>query len=646
VAVLRGELSTSGTELFTPILEKVAEISGVTYEFDADEGVRMRRIADHVRAAVFCLSDGVKPGREGREFVLRRVIRRAVRDGISLGIDRPFVADLAPVVAEIMAGPYPELTDHLEEITLHLTREEERFRATYFQGLNELTHAVDRLVEEGGSVLPGSVAFRLHDERGFPVDVTEDYLREEGLSLDREGFEREMEARKIQSQEGSKLEGDIFARGPLAELKSHHGVTEFTGYETCEDEAGLIGLASGGEAVPEGSEGDEVSVVADRTPFYAEAGGQIGDAGEIVGPCGKVAIRDTRSAEGVYAMIGRVSEGTVRAGERVRLVVDGARRDAIRRNHTATHLLHKSLKNRLGEGATQAGSLVAPDRLRFDFHFTRGLTPEEIGDVEREVNREIWRNTGLSTAVQDAREARAAGAMALFGEKDGERVRVVSVGEYSNELCGGTHCAATGEIGSFRIVSESAVGAGLRRIEAVTGQGAVMLMDRDRSLLRDLGRELKVPVEELPARVSFLREEIRRLERKVDEALTAGGGAPGPEESTEVLENGVELRLLSYAGPYEMKHLLAGADRVRAEDGRVVALLSAQAGEGLSLVVAATRDVVDAGFDAGSVVGRVAKALGGGGGGRPDLGQGKGRDAAALPEGVAVLRGAVEEVGP
>ncbi|MHC4473025.1 MAG: alanine--tRNA ligase [Planctomycetota bacterium] len=638
VAVLTGELSTSGTGLFAPILAKISEISGIPYSYDSDEGVWARRIADHARAAVFCLSDGVKPGREGREFVLRRVIRRAVRDGISLGIDRPFLFDLAPVIAEVMAGPYPELGEHLAEITLHLTQEEERFRATYLQGLNDLTTAVERLIEEGGDVLPGEVAFRLHDERGFPVDVTEDYLREEGLSLDREGFERAMEARRRQSQEGSRLEGDIFARGPLAEVKSRHGATEFTGHEGVEDDAVVLALVVGEEIVEEVEAGSEVSVVTDRTPFYADAGGQIGDAGEIVGPDGKARIRDTRAAEGVHLMIGEVGEGTLREGDAVRLSVDATRRDAIRRNHTATHLVHKALKNRLGEGANQAGSLVAPDRLRFDFHFSRALTPEEILEVEREVNREIWRNTPLTTGVMDLEQAKAEGAMALFGEKYADRVRVVSVGDYSKELCGGTHCAATGDIGSFRIVSEGAIGAGLRRIEAVTGAGAVELMFRDRSLLRELSIALKVPADELLPRVEALRVEIRELGKKVDRALAAGSAGGGHEEKRETLENGVEVRVLRYSGPYEMKHLLSDADRIRAEEGAVVALLAADAVEGLILAAAATPGSVDAGFHAGNVVREVAEAMGGGGGGRPDLGQGKGRDESALGQGVAILR--------
>jgi len=630
VAVMNGHLSTYGTDLFLPIIAKAAEIAGIPYEFESPDGVRMRRIADHGRAAVFCLLDGVKPGREGRDFVLRRVIRRAVRDGIGLGIERPFLADTAPVVADVMGDAYPEIREHLDEIRRAITREEERFRATYHQGMNALVAVVDAMKERGVTVLAGEEAFRLHDERGFPVDLTEDYLREEGLSLDRAGFTEAMEARRKQSQAGSAIEVDIFARGPLAEIRGDAGETEFTGYGSIEHRGTLVGLVVSERRADVANTGDAVQIVADRTPFYAESGGQMGDAGEVTGPTGRAIVGDTKASEGVTAMIGEVVEGTLAVGDEVTLALDVDRRDAIRRNHTATHLLHRALKNHLGEGATQAGSLVAPDRLRFDFHHEDGLSGEQVEAIEREVNREIVANTAVHTDEKSLSDARNAGAVAIFGEKYGENVRVVSVGGYSMELCGGTHCRATGEIGSLRIVSESNIGAGLRRIEAVTGVGSIEAMVRDRNLLQTLARELKSRPEDLPARIGSLREDVRELRKKLDQALAQSASA-GPDAREETLPNGVVVRQLIFVGPYDMKHLLAAADGIREEGGRIGALLTAETDEGIAVVVAATPDLTSAGFDAGKAVGLVAREMGGGGGGRPDLGRGKGRDPKGLP---------------
>ena len=645
VAVLRGTISTFQTELFTPIIRRVSEISGVPYEFATDDGIRMRRIADHLRAAVFLLAEGLKPGRDGREFVLRRVIRRAVRDGIGLGIERPFAADLVGVVVGVMGGAYPELAAAPDEIRRLLAREEERFRSTYHQGMNALVEATLTLKRSGGTELPGAAAFKLHDERGFPVDLTEDYLREEGLTLDRPGFEQAMEDRRRQSQAGSAMEADIFARGPLAEVRAESGGTEFTGYERTADRGRVVALIVGDRRVPEAEEGDDLVLVTDRSPFYAESGGQVGDAGTAEGPSGRMTIVDTKGVEGVVAMSGRLVTGVLRVGDDVDLAVDVDRRDAIRRNHTATHLLHKALRSHLGDTVTQAGSLVAPDRLRFDFHHDTGLTPKQARDIEAEVNSEILKNLPVTTALSTPEAARAAGAMALFGEKYGDRVRVVCVADYSMELCGGTHCRATGEIGLMRLVSEAAIGAGIRRIEAVTGEGAFDAMRRERAILGELTSALKSRPEDLAGRVAALREEIRALSKRLDEALTSGA-AEGPAEERADLPNGVIAVLRNYDGPYEMKHLLAGVDEVREKAGGapVVALFRAASGDGGILVTGASKAAVDSGFDSGKAVQIVAKVLGGGGGGRPDLGRGKGSDFGAWEEArTAFLRFAAGE---
>jgi alanyl-tRNA synthetase len=390
------------------------------------------------------------------------------------------------------------------------------------------------------------------------------------------------------------------------------------------------------ERVEEVTEG-RFQLVTDRTPFYAESGGQIGDAGNFVSPAGSGTVRDTQAVEGVYAMFAEMESGRIAVGDTVELIVDEERRDAIRRNHTATHLLHRALRNHLGEGAVQAGSLVAPDRLRFDFHHEGGLSEVEIEAIEEEVNREILANTGLATDEMAIADAKASGAVSLFGEKYGDRVRVVTVGDYSKELCGGTHCAATGDIGSLRIVSESNIGSGMRRIEAVTGEGAVRLVHRDRRILRDLSTALKSPAEEIPDRVAALRAQVRDLEKRLDEALTIGGGS-GAAEDRETLENGVTVVVRRYPDSYEMKHLLAAADEVRGERGATAALIAAVGDGGVTLVVAATPGLVEAGFDAGAAVRDVAGLLGGNGGGRPDLGRGKGTDPSRFDEGALRLK--------
>ncbi|MCU0726933.1 MAG: alanine--tRNA ligase [Planctomycetes bacterium] len=636
VAVMNGKLSTFDTDLFMPLIARIAELSRTEYVFASEAGVHMRRVADHARAAVFCLLDGVKPGRDGREFVVRRVIRRAARDGIWLGIDRPFLAELAPVVAEVMGAAYPAVIDNLAEVARAIRSEENRFRDTFASGMGLLQGEIGKVLAAGGRVLPGEVAFRLHDERGFPADVTEDCLREHGLSLDREGFEQAMEARRAESR-GLFEDVDIFARGPLAEVRATHGPSVFTGYGTVEDEGAVLALVRGESLVDEAGAGEEVMVVTDRTPFYAESGGQIGDTGRIESAGGRLEVSQTTSLEGVFAMSGRVVEGVLRKGDRVKLLVDRERRDAIRRNHTATHLLHRALRGQLGTSVTQAGSLVAPDRLRFDFHHEGSLDPARLRSLEEEVNRAIVQNTPVSVEEMDFREARSSGAMALFGEKYGERVRVVSVGDYSRELCGGTHCRATGDIGSFRILSESAIGAGLRRVEAITGLSVLERAAAEQAILRDLCGLLKGRPEDLPARVQGLRDQVRELTQRLDKALKAGS-REGPEQERETLANGVELVFARYRGPFEMKHLLAAADRLRETTVPLVAFLATGEGGTVSVVVTASAPAVAAGFDAGAAVREAARAVGGGGGGRASLGQGRGKNPDGLPAALESLR--------
>ncbi|MCK6479611.1 MAG: alanine--tRNA ligase [Planctomycetes bacterium] len=571
---------------------------------EAEFRTRARRIADHARAAAFCIADGVRPSNEGRGYVLRRVIRRAVRDLIQQGFPEPYLDRYVAAAGRAMGSRYPDILSHAGSIESALRTEEEKFRETYTRGRALLDEHLVRMEAGGGTVLPGEQAFLLHDTFGFPVDVTADILAETGRTLDRPGFERAMEEARQRSREGSKIAGDIFAAGPLARVKKEETGTRFLGYGPVPEEGALL---------------------LRETPFYAEQGGQVGDAGFIESPSGRFLVRDTRRVEGFHLHVGVLERGTLRRGETVRASVDRERRDAVRRNHTGTHLLHRVLREVLGEEARQAGSLVAPDYLRFDFSFPRGLAPEERERIEAGVNRRILENHPVETRVHDLAAARATGAVSMFGEKYGDRVRVLTAGD-SREFCGGTHCRATGDIGSFRILSEKSVGSGVRRIEAVTGARAVALFQEDRRRLASLEEE-----------VERLKKEVAKAGRKA--AAAAAPTAPSLEGALAAKRRvgGFELAVLDGTGAAE-GDLLGAGDRVKADGGEpLVLLVHARAGEEVALVAAGNPAAVKRGFKAGAAVGVVAKALGGGGGGRPDLARGKGRDPARVPAALAAL---------
>jgi alanyl-tRNA synthetase len=637
--------------LFGPLVAAVGARAARRLDAPADL-VAARRIADHARAASFCVADGVRPSNEGRGYVLRRIVRRAVRDGIRLGVDTPFLHDLVPAVASAM-GHYRELRDGGADIRAVLIQEEERFRATFAEGSRRLAEATAGLGGSGG-VLPGEVAFTLHDTHGFPVDVTRDILREQGARLDEIGFERAMERARERSRAGSKMAGDVFAAGPLARLKAKgEPPTTFLGYGPrpenpdgsydwdpgVEGAGEIVELLQGERPADALAAGDEGAVVLRATPFYAEQGGQVGDAGELRTPTGVFRVRDTRRVEGWHLHLGSVASGRIAAGQRAEARVDGERRDAVRRNHTATHLLHRVLKAVLGEEARQAGSLVAPDYLRFDFSFPRGLSPEERERIEDEVNRRVYANHPVRTAVHDVEAARATGAVSMFGEKYGDRVRVLSAGD-SKEFCGGTHCRATGDIGSLRIVSERSVGSGVRRIEAVTGARAVAGFQEERR------------------RAAALEEEVERLKkelaRAVKRAAAAPAAAPGVAKAGAApvdplaaprREGGKVPFVVVVLEGADDAALTAAAVRVKGDGGPpLAALVVLPSASGISLAAAANPAAVAAGFAAGPAVQAAAKAVGGGGGGRADFARGKGKDGggadAAAAAFEAFLRGA------
>lgn len=637
VAVLEGQYSPFGTTLFRGILEAVAALADTTYPFDPEGGLppgedprRMRRIAEHVRASCMLAADGVRPGNEGRGYVMRRVLRRAIRDGIQLGIDRPFLAALVDPVLESMGTAYPALREGRATLVSVLENEERRFRETFNTGLRYLEQEVTKL--EGAKTLSGDAAFKLYDTYGFPLDLAQAILEERGIDVDEAGFEAAMEAQRERARAGSKIASEIFVGGPLTELKAQ-GVAEtiFEGhtYPGIEGKGRLVGLIHDGALVERAEAGSAVTLVLDRTPFYGESGGQAGDQGVVEGEGFVVTIRDTQKTEGYHLHEGTVASGAVSAGSDVEARVDVVRRDAIRRNHTATHLLHKVLKDVLGEHVQQEGSMVEADRLRFDFRHDKAVSQEEIVELERRVNAWVLANEEAGTEVMDLDAAKASGAVAMFGEKYAGTVRVLDVPGpsevgTSRELCGGTHVLRTGDIGSFRITVETSVAAGIRRIEAITGAGAVQAFAEDRKVLRDLSARLKARPEELGERLAAMQDEIKALKKAVETAQkeAALGQVAGLAKQAESL-GGIQTVLASLEG-VDAK-ALKGVWEALAKDGVEAALLIGEQGGKAPVLAAATPGAVEQGADAKAMLQTATGILGGGGGGRPVMAQGQGQ---------------------
>ncbi len=629
VRVLEQAPTNIETSLFRPILSAVAIAAGRDhYEREGEDGVRMRRIADHVRAACFLVGDGVRPGNEGRGYVLRRIMRRAIRDGAGLGIERPFLADVVPGVVEAMGGAYPDLRAGRELLESVVRAEEELFRRTFRKGMRRLEGAIEELIGDESSEMPAEVVFQLHDTFGFPVDVTAEILDERGLTFDRDRYDELMEEQRTRSRAGQKMSDEIFERGPIGELIDR-GTTssEFVGYDdparaTAEERRGvaadtkLVGvfLEKDGSLHNEVRDGETATLVLDRSPFYAECGGQVSDTGAIQFDDGRFQVTGVDSREDYVLHHGTYAGSTpARIGQACRALVDEVRRDAVRRNHTATHLLHRALKELLGDSVQQAGSLVAPDRLRFDFTVDRALTPEQIAALESAVNDQVLANAPLETALMTVEAAKASGAMALFGEKYPEPVRVVAVGEYSRELCGGTHCRAAGDIGSLRITSESSIAAGIRRIEAITGADALHQMQDERAVLGTLARQLGVPVREIAERVAKLQKDVKSLRKQAVAATPVFDALTGEP----VQAGGARIHVHVLELPREA--LAKAAEAVKKASGDPVgALMVSTHGGKVAALAVLNESAVAAGLDAVALL----RGAGGRGGGRPPLAQG------------------------
>jgi alanyl-tRNA synthetase len=612
-SVIQGVDSNYRTDLFAPIIERLAQFIGHDPEKVESERFSYQVVADHSRAMTFLLAEGVTPSNEGPGYVLRRIIRRAVRHGRLLGISGPFLRETAAVVIDLMGGVYTYLRDGRDEILAAIAAEEEKFARTLEAGSSRL----DELVHAGG-VISGADAFRLHDTFGFPIDLTIEMAAERGVTVDRAGFDAAMAEQRERSR-GEKR-GGLALDPEVAALRS-----EFIGYpnETIADEVRVLAV------VP----GEPVAVVLDGTPFYAEGGGQTGDRGELIGPNGRLRVDDTQRSGEAIAHLGTL-EGELSVGDAVRAEVDEGRRWGAARNHTATHLLHRALRDVLGEGAKQAGSWVGPDGLRFDFPASAATPREALREVERQVNAQIRRNAVVQPEHMPIEQAQALGADMFFGEKYlPESVRVVQVEGYSKELCGGTHVATTGQIGQFVITGESSIGTGLRRIEAVTGEAATELVGTRLEALRNAAQLLGEREEQVPQRIEALLVRLREAEKAAKAPRAARGARLDAAAALHAARDAGQAKVVIQAYPEADADALRGlADDLRGITGRFVLVAAGGADGRPSLLVAASRDLAGEGFDAGAVIREAAPIIGGGGGGRPDLAQAGGRDASRLDE--------------
>ncbi|MDF1817518.1 MAG: alanine--tRNA ligase [Immundisolibacteraceae bacterium] len=610
-AIMQGVHDNFDTDLFVPLIESAAKIIGVA----ADDSRSLRVVADHIRSCAFLLIDGVVPSNEGRGYVLRRIIRRAARHGSRLGATEPFFYRLVEPLITVLGDAYPELAEQRSRVEEQLKLEEERFALTLEQGLQILER---EMADLGGDVLPGELLFRLYDTYGFPVDLTADIARERGLQVDMEGFESHMAEQRKRARAGGSFNAQTSVSVDL-EL-----VSEFTGYENTEDGAEVIALYREGEPVESVAAGDEAMVILNQSPFYAEAGGQVGDRGVLLQDDVRFQVEDTRKYGNAIGHLGKVVAGELSLGGFLQAQVDQPRRSATARNHSATHLLHAALRQLLGDHISQKGSLVDDQRLRFDFSHDQPVTPAQLSAIETLVNDQVRRNAPVSTQEMSIDDARQLGAMALFGEKYGDQVRVVGMDDFSIELCGGTHASQSGDIGYFKIIAETGVAAGVRRIEAVTGAEAVAWVSDQERLLTELANQLQTSTDQLESKVSALLAQNRDLGREV-EKLKSQSAAQASADLHEQAITVNDVKVLAVVLEQEPKTLRETADRLKDKLGQCVLLLATVNGGKVNLVAAVSKDLTDR-LSAGELVNLAAQKVGGKGGGRPDMAMAGGKD--------------------
>ncbi|ENK2736591.1 alanine--tRNA ligase [Klebsiella variicola] len=624
-AVLQHVNSNYDIDLFRDLIASVAKVTGATDLTNKS----LRVIADHIRSCAFLIADGVIPSNENRGYVLRRIIRRAIRHGNMLGAKDTFFWKLVAPLIAVMGSAGEELKQQQAQVEQVLKTEEEQFARTLERGLALLDEELSKLK---GDTLDGETAFRLYDTYGFPVDLTADVCRERNIKVDEAGFEAAMEEQRRRARESSGFGADYNA------MIRVDGASEFKGYDHLELNGKVTALFIDGKAVDSVSAGQEAVVILDQTPFYAESGGQVGDKGELKGAGFSFAVSDTQKYGQAIGHIGKVASGSLKVGDAVQADVDEARRQRIRLNHSATHLMHAALRQVLGTHVAQKGSLVNDKALRFDFSHFEAMKPEEIRAVEDLVNAQIRRNLAIETNIMDIDAARASGAMALFGEKYDDRVRVLQMGDFSTELCGGTHAARTGDIGLFRITSESGTAAGVRRIEAVTGEGAIAMLHAQSDQLSDIAQLLKGDSHNLGEKVRAALERTRQLEKELQQLKEQAAAQESANLSSKAEEiNGVKLLVSELAG-VEPKMLRTMVDDLKNQLGSTVVVLATVVDGKVSLIAGVSKDVTDR-VKAGELVGMVAQQVGGKGGGRPDMAQAGGTDASALPAALASVKG-------
>ncbi|EFJ6851077.1 alanine--tRNA ligase [Escherichia coli] len=624
-AVLQHVNSNYDIDLFRTLIQAVAKVTGATDLSNKS----LRVIADHIRSCAFLIADGVMPSNENRGYVLRRIIRRAVRHGNMLGAKETFFYKLVGPLIDVMGSAGEDLKRQQAQVEQVLKTEEEQFARTLERGLALLDEELAKL---SGDMLDGETAFRLYDTYGFPVDLTADVCRERNIKVDEAGFEAAMEEQRRRAREASGFGADYNA---MIRVDS---ASEFKGYDHLELNGKVTALFVDGKAVDAINAGQEAVVVLDQTPFYAESGGQVGDKGELKGANFSFAVEDTQKYGQAIGHIGKLAAGSLKVGDAVQADVDEARRARIRLNHSATHLMHAALRQVLGTHVSQKGSLVNDKVLRFDFSHNEAMKPEEIRAVEDLVNAQIRRNLPIETNIMDLEAAKAKGAMALFGEKYDERVRVLSMGDFSTELCGGTHASRTGDIGLFRIISESGTAAGVRRIEAVTGEGAIATVHADSDRLSEVAHLLKGDSNNLADKVRSVLERTRQLEKELQQLKEQAAAQESANLSSKAIDvNGVKL-LVSELSGVEPKMLRTMVDDLKNQLGSTIIVLATVVEGKVSLIAGVSKDVTDR-VKAGELIGMVAKQVGGKGGGRPDMAQAGGTDAAALPAALASVKG-------
>ena len=642
-SVLQNVNTNFDTDLFMPIIRATEEIAHTEYGKNKQDDEAFKVIADHIRTVAFAIGDGALPSNEGRGYVLRRLLRRAVRYAKQININRPFMFELVPVVGEIMVDFYPTVKEKTDFIQKVIKNEEERFHETLHEGLTILFDVMKKEKEKGNSTISGNDVFKLYDTYGFPVELTEEYAEEEGLKIDYDGFELEMEKQRERARTARQEVDSMHVQSGV--LRDIQAESKFVGYDLLQTQSNVVVIVKDGELVEKAGQGDEIQFILDKTPFYAESGGQIADKGTLMADGLKVEVLDVQKApNGQNLHRALVVEGELKVGAAITATIQEESRAKVIKNHTATHLLHQALKDVLGDHVNQAGSLVEPDRLRFDFSHFGQVHADELEKIEEIVNSQIWKSIDVETDYRGIEDAKKMGAMALFGEKYGDIVRVVRIGDYSLELCGGCHVPNSSVIGLFKIVSESGIGAGTRRIEAVTGEAAYGLMNNQIGVLKEAAAKLKANVKDVPARIEGLQNEIKHLHRENESLASKLGNIEAGSLISKVEDiNGISV-LAAKVQNVDMNNLRNMADDLKQKVGSGVIVLGSAVDGKVNLIAGVTKDLIDKGYHAGKLIKEVSTRCGGGGGGRPDMAQAGGKDPSKLDASLEYVKEWVKSV--